>query len=236
MHNGFLNIDNEKMSKSLGNFFTTREVLAKIKHPEVLRFFLLSSQYRGPMNYSPDQLEQAEAALNGLYTALRDLARAIDGDRPRRRPPSSSPRWTMTSIRPRRWPYCRGWRANINSARDRGEVAKAEAGASELRQLGERPGSLRARPALVPWRRRWRGHVARRRSSKSWTQRKRGQVGKARFADRGSDPRRTGGRRHHPRGQAERCYLAPQVAAINLQSPARTRAELRLSSRGMTQA
>jgi cysteinyl-tRNA synthetase len=73
MHNGFLNIDNEKMSKSLGNFFTTREVLAKIKHPEVLRFFLLSSHYRGPMNYSPDQLEQAEAGLNRLYTALRDV-------------------------------------------------------------------------------------------------------------------------------------------------------------------
>jgi cysteinyl-tRNA synthetase len=74
MHNGFLNIDNEKMSKSLGNFFTTREVLAKIKHPEVLRFFLLSSHYRGPMNYSPEQLEQAEAGLNRLYTALRDVA------------------------------------------------------------------------------------------------------------------------------------------------------------------
>jgi cysteinyl-tRNA synthetase len=73
MHNGFLNIDNEKMSKSLGNFFTTREVLSKIKHPEVLRFFLLSSHYRGPMNYSPDQLGQAEAGLNRLYTALRDV-------------------------------------------------------------------------------------------------------------------------------------------------------------------
>jgi cysteinyl-tRNA synthetase len=73
MHNGFLNIDNEKMSKSLGNFFTTRDVLAKIKHPEVLRFFLLSSHYRGPMNYSPEQLEQAEAGLTRLYTALRDV-------------------------------------------------------------------------------------------------------------------------------------------------------------------
>jgi cysteinyl-tRNA synthetase len=73
MHNGFLNIDNEKMSKSLGNFFTTREVLAKIKHPEVLRFFLLSSYYRGPINYSPEQLAQAEAGLNRLYTALRDV-------------------------------------------------------------------------------------------------------------------------------------------------------------------
>jgi cysteinyl-tRNA synthetase len=73
MHNGFLNIDNEKMSKSLGNFFTTREVLAKIKHPEVLRFFLLSSHYRGPMNYSPPQLDQSEAALTRLYTSLRDV-------------------------------------------------------------------------------------------------------------------------------------------------------------------
>jgi cysteinyl-tRNA synthetase len=73
MHNGFLNIDNEKMSKSLGNFFTTREVLAKIKHPEVLRFFLLSSHYRGPMNYSPPQLEQSEAALTRMYLALRDM-------------------------------------------------------------------------------------------------------------------------------------------------------------------
>ncbi len=72
MHNGFLNIDNEKMSKSLGNFFTTREVLATHK-PEVLRFFLLSSHYRGPMNYSLDQLTQAEAGLNRLYTALRDV-------------------------------------------------------------------------------------------------------------------------------------------------------------------
>jgi len=73
MHNGFLNIDNEKMSKSLGNFFTTRDVIAKIKHPEVLRFFLLSSHYRGPMNYSVEQLEQAEAALNRLYTAARGV-------------------------------------------------------------------------------------------------------------------------------------------------------------------
>jgi cysteinyl-tRNA synthetase len=73
MHNGFLSIDNEKMSKSLGNFFTAREVMTKIKHPEVLRFFLLSSQYRGPMNYSPAQLDQSEAALTRMYLALRDM-------------------------------------------------------------------------------------------------------------------------------------------------------------------
>jgi cysteinyl-tRNA synthetase len=73
MHNGFVNINEEKMSKSLGNFFTLREVLGKLRHPEVMRYFLLSSHYRGPISYSPDQLDQADAALNRIYTALRDL-------------------------------------------------------------------------------------------------------------------------------------------------------------------
>jgi cysteinyl-tRNA synthetase len=74
MHNGFVNIDNEKMSKSLGNFFTVREVLGKaVRHPEVLRYFFLSSHYRGPINYSLEQLEQADAALGRIMTALRDL-------------------------------------------------------------------------------------------------------------------------------------------------------------------
>ena len=74
MHNGFVNIDNEKMSKSLGNFFTVREVLDKaVRHPQVLRYFVLSSHYRGPINYSLEQLEQADAALGRIMTALRDL-------------------------------------------------------------------------------------------------------------------------------------------------------------------
>jgi len=73
MHNGFVNVDDEKMSKSLGNFFTVRDILPKLRHPEVMRYFLLSSQYRGPINYSTDQIEQADVQLNRLYTALRDL-------------------------------------------------------------------------------------------------------------------------------------------------------------------
>ena len=75
MHNGFVNVDDEKMSKSLGNFFTLRAVLdsGKVRHPEVLRFFLIGSQYRGPINYSLTQIEQADAALGRLYTALRGL-------------------------------------------------------------------------------------------------------------------------------------------------------------------
>ena len=73
MHNGFVNVDEEKMSKSLGNFFTLREVLPRLRHAEVLRYFVLASHYRGPINYSLEQLEQADAALGRLYTALREL-------------------------------------------------------------------------------------------------------------------------------------------------------------------
>jgi cysteinyl-tRNA synthetase len=78
MHNGFVNIDNEKMSKSLNNFFTVRDVIARLRHPEVMRYFLLSSHYRQPINYSLDQLEQADAALNRIYTALRDLPTDVE--------------------------------------------------------------------------------------------------------------------------------------------------------------
>ena len=72
MHNGFVRIDEEKMSKSLGNFFTIREVLEKYD-PEVVRFFILNSHYRSPLNYSDKHLDEAKAALTTLYTALRGL-------------------------------------------------------------------------------------------------------------------------------------------------------------------
>jgi cysteinyl-tRNA synthetase len=71
MHNGFVRVNDEKMSKSLGNFFTVREVLKTLRDPEVLRFFLLSSHYRGPINYSSAQLAQADETLLGLYRALK---------------------------------------------------------------------------------------------------------------------------------------------------------------------
>jgi cysteinyl-tRNA synthetase len=76
MHNGFVRINDEKMSKSLGNFFTVREVLKTLRDPEVLRFFLLSSHYRGPINYSEAQLTQADETLLGLYRALADQGSA----------------------------------------------------------------------------------------------------------------------------------------------------------------
>ena len=72
MHNGFVRINEEKMSKSLGNFFTVREVLKQYK-PEIIRFFILSSHYRSPLNYSDEQLNDAGAALKRLYTSLRGV-------------------------------------------------------------------------------------------------------------------------------------------------------------------
>lgn len=72
MHNGFVRIDDEKMSKSLGNFFTVREVLKQYP-AEAIRFFILSSHYRSSLNYADDQLEQAKSALTRFYTALRDI-------------------------------------------------------------------------------------------------------------------------------------------------------------------
>ena len=71
MHNGFVRIDNEKMSKSLGNFFSIREVLEKFD-AEVVRFFILRAHYRSPLNYSDVHLDDARTALSRLYTALKD--------------------------------------------------------------------------------------------------------------------------------------------------------------------
>ena len=75
MHNGLVRLDDEKMSKSLGNFFTIRDVLKRF-HGEELRFFILSSHYRSPLNYSEDQVEQARSGLRRLYTALRQAETA----------------------------------------------------------------------------------------------------------------------------------------------------------------
>jgi cysteinyl-tRNA synthetase len=137
MHNGFVNIDDEKMSKSLGNFFTVREVLAKaVRHPEVLRYFVLSSHYRGPINYSLEQLEQADAALGRIMTALRDL-------------PESAPTVAAASEYAARFHEAMDDDFNtpeaiavlqtltreINTAKDAADAARAAALGAELRSL-----------------------------------------------------------------------------------------------------
>ncbi|NML45140.1 cysteine--tRNA ligase [Ramlibacter sp. G-1-2-2] len=78
MHNGFVNIDNEKMSKSLGNFFTIREVLQKFD-AETVRFFIARTHYRSPLNYSDVHLDDARNSLKRLYTALDAVAPADVG-------------------------------------------------------------------------------------------------------------------------------------------------------------
>jgi len=75
MHNGFVRVDNEKMSKSLGNFFTIRDVLKKYD-AEVVRFFILRAHYRSPLNYSDQHLDDAKGALTRLYTALKSVSGA----------------------------------------------------------------------------------------------------------------------------------------------------------------
>jgi cysteinyl-tRNA synthetase len=79
MHVGFVQVNEEKMSKSLNNFFTIREVL-KSYHPEVLRFFIAASHYRSPLNYSDAALDQARQALERFYATLGALVNAADGE------------------------------------------------------------------------------------------------------------------------------------------------------------
>ena len=78
MHNGFLNIDNEKMSKSKGNFFTVRDI-AKEFDLEAVRMFTLSAHYRSPLNFSRDQIAQAQSSLERLYTARDQLKFLLSG-------------------------------------------------------------------------------------------------------------------------------------------------------------
>ena len=83
MHNGFINVDNQKMSKSLNNFFTVRDI-AKEYDLEAVRLFMLSAHYRSPINFSRDQIEAANASLNRLYTARNNLVFQVKNgeDRP----------------------------------------------------------------------------------------------------------------------------------------------------------
>ena len=98
MHNGFVRIDDEKMSKSLGNFFTVRGVLERYP-AEAVRLFMLSSHYRSPLNYSEDHLRQADAAVRRLYTALYAALRGFGGPEaevphgPGARPDEPGGRW-----------------------------------------------------------------------------------------------------------------------------------------------
>ncbi|HEU5443036.1 MAG TPA: cysteine--tRNA ligase [Steroidobacteraceae bacterium] len=137
MHNGFLNVDNDKMSKSLGNFFTVREVLEKaVRHPDVLRYFVLSSHYRGPINYSLEQLEQADAALGRIMTGLRGLPEPAGGAAPTGEHTGRFQEAMDDDFNtPEAIAVLQTLTREINSAKDAGDSARAAGLGAELRSL-----------------------------------------------------------------------------------------------------
>ena len=144
MHNGFVRIDDQKMSKSLGNFFTVRDVLAGLRDPEVLRFFLLGSHYRGPINYSAEQLAQADETLLGLYRALEG---APDGGQI---DPDALARWRAAMDddfnTPEAFAVLQGVARELNTAKAAGRSKDAADGAATLRALGRMIGLLQQDP------------------------------------------------------------------------------------------
>jgi cysteinyl-tRNA synthetase len=134
MHNGFVRVNEEKMSKSLGNFFTVREVLKHLRDPEVLRFFLLGSHYRGPINYSEAQLAQADETLLGLYRALKDSesAGAVDSAALQRLRDAMDDDFNT----PEALAVIQGVARELNQAKAAKDVAKTAAAAATLRGLG----------------------------------------------------------------------------------------------------
>jgi cysteinyl-tRNA synthetase len=144
MHNGFVRVNDEKMSKSLGNFFTVREVLKTLRDPEVLRFFLLSSHYRGPINYSALQLAQADETLLGLYRALKDAAPqgTVDAAEVGRFRAAMDDDFNT----PEALAVMQGVARNLNLAKAAGNASAASNGAATLRALGAILGVLQQEP------------------------------------------------------------------------------------------
>jgi cysteinyl-tRNA synthetase len=141
MHNGFVRVDDEKMSKSLGNFFTVREVLEHVRDPEVVRYFMLSSHYRGPINYTEDSLGQADAALERLYLALRGVspaAAAAAGEATTQFVAAMDDDFNT----PEAIAVLQSLARAVNTAKAAGRMDKASQAAGELRALGARLGLL----------------------------------------------------------------------------------------------
>jgi cysteinyl-tRNA synthetase len=151
MHNGFVNVGAEKMSKSLDNFFTLRDVLPTLRHPEVMRQFLLASHYRAPVNFAPSQLEQADAVLTRLYTAVRGLPLEA-GTATGKSSAAPGARAAFEAAldddfnTPEAMAVLQGLAGDINTARNRGDVTTAAGLAGELRYLAGILGVLQVPP------------------------------------------------------------------------------------------
>jgi cysteinyl-tRNA synthetase len=147
MHNGFVRVDDEKMSKSLGNFFTVREVLEWVRDPEVVRYFMVNSQYRGPINYTPDSLAQADAALERLYTSLRGVpVVALQA------PTKATERFVTAMDDDFNTPIAvselQALAREVNTAKAAADLDKAAELAAEMRALGARLGLLGLEPEV----------------------------------------------------------------------------------------
>ena len=159
MHNGFVRVDDEKMSKSLGNFFTVRDVLPRLR-PEVLRAFLVSSHYRGPVNYTEENLKHADAVLQRFYLALRDVTPdkgdatlfSAAGNRVAS-PLSGAGTRAFTAAMdddfntPEALAAMQSVARELNVAKAAGDSRRAGTLAAELRQLGSLLGILELEPA-----------------------------------------------------------------------------------------
>jgi cysteinyl-tRNA synthetase len=144
MHNGFVRVDEEKMSKSLGNFFTVRDILTRFQ-PEEVRFLMLGSHYRKPLNYSEQELISAGAALDGYYTAL---ARVEPGELPREEEFTARFRECMDDDfnSPGALAVLADLRRELSRVLDAGDNARGAALAALLRQLGGVLGILQDNP------------------------------------------------------------------------------------------
>jgi cysteinyl-tRNA synthetase len=149
-------VDDEKMSKSLGNFFTVREVLEWVRDPEVVRYFIVNSQYRGPINYTPDSLAQADAALERLYLALRGTSPTSVGEVGRRPGEGGEGGATLRFVAamdddfntPIAVSELQSLAREVNTAKAAGDMAKATTLAAEMRTLGNRLGLLGLEPEV----------------------------------------------------------------------------------------
>ena len=153
MHNGFVRVDDEKMSKSLGNFFTIREIMQHYRGEEI-RFFVLNSHYRSPLNYSQTQLDTARASLDRLYTALRNADVLADTES-EAEPDAAFGDHHLTHFEramnddfntPEALVVLFELAREINIAHERGDAARARALARMLRALAKRLGLLAATP------------------------------------------------------------------------------------------
>jgi cysteinyl-tRNA synthetase len=149
MHNGFVNVDDEKMSKSLGNFFTIRDILdsGRVRDPEVLRYFLMASHYRGPINFSDVHIDQADAALTRLYNALREVKPAEQVEKGEA---SASFERAMDDDfnTPEALAALQVLASELNKVKAQGDASIASKLAAELRHLGSVLGLLKRDPEV----------------------------------------------------------------------------------------